>query len=47
MMAVACRRDMLEEVRICLSKDLREFRPCPEIVQHGCRQREISVPAPL
>lgn len=47
MMAVSCRRDMLEEVRICLSKDLRDFRACPEVVQHGCRQREISVPAPL
>jgi ribonuclease T2 len=47
MMAVACRRDTLEEVRICLSKDLRDFRACPEIVQRGCRQREISVPAPL
>lgn len=47
MMAVACRRNTLEEVRICLSKDLREFRACPEVVQHGCRQREISVPAPL
>jgi ribonuclease T2 len=47
MMAVACRRGVLEEVRICLSKDLREFRACPEVVQHGCRQREISVPAPL
>ncbi|WP_457796514.1 ribonuclease T2 family protein [Methylocystis sp. S23] len=47
MMAVACRRDMLEEVRICLSKDLREFRACPEVARRGCRQREISVPAPL
>ncbi|WP_371824438.1 ribonuclease T [Methylocystis sp. MJC1] len=47
MMAVSCRRNVFEEVRICLSKDLREFRACPEVVQHGCRQREISVPAPL
>lgn len=47
MMAVACRRNVLEEVRICMSKDLREFRACPEVVQRGCRQREISVPAPL
>jgi len=47
MMAVACRRNVFEEVRICMSKDLREFRACPEIVRHGCRQREISVPAPL
>ncbi len=47
MVSVACRRDVLEEVRICMSKDLREFRACPEVVRHGCRQREISVPAPL
>jgi ribonuclease T2 len=47
MMAVSCRRDVFEEVRICLSKDLREFRACPEVVQHGCRRREITVPAPL
>ena len=47
MMAVACRRDVFEEVRICMSKDLREFRACPEVVQRRCRAREISVPAPL
>lgn len=47
MMAVACRRDVLEEVRICLSTDLREFHACPEIVRRGCRQREITAPAPL
>jgi ribonuclease T2 len=47
MMAISCRRGVFEEARICLSKDLREFRACPEVVQHGCRQREISVPAPL
>ena len=47
MMAVSCRRDVFEEVRICMTKDLREFRACPEIVQRGCRQREITVPAPL
>ncbi|MCC3244086.1 ribonuclease T2 [Methylocystis sp. WRRC1] len=47
MMAVACRRGVFEEVRICLSKDLREFRACPEVVQRGCHNREISVPAPM
>lgn len=47
MMAVGCRRGMLQEVRICMSKDLREFRACPEIVQRSCRSREISVPAPM
>lgn len=47
MMAVGCRRTTFEEVRICLSKDLRDFVACPEIVRRGCRQRELSVPAPM
>jgi ribonuclease T2 len=47
MMAVGCRRNTFEEVRICLSKDLRDFVACPEIVRHGCRQRELTVPAPM
>jgi len=47
MMAVSCRRGVLDEVRICLSKDLREFRACPEVARRGCRAREISAPAPL
>ncbi len=44
MMAIACRRGMLEGVRICLSKDLREFRACPEVARRTCRARELSVP---
>lgn len=47
MMAVGCRRGVLQDVKICLSKDLREFRACPEVVRRTCRAREISVPAPL
>lgn len=47
MMAVSCRRGIMDGVRICLSKDLREFRACPEVVQRGCHIREISAPAPL
>ncbi len=47
MMAVSCRRDVLDDVRICMTKDLREFRACPDVVRHGCHQREISAPAPL
>jgi ribonuclease T2 len=34
-------------VRLCLTKDLRDYRACPEVVRRGCRSREISVPAPL
>ncbi len=44
MMSVSCRRSVLEEVRICLTKDLRGFRSCEEVDRGGCRTREISVP---
>ncbi len=47
MMAVGCRRGVMEEVRICVTKDIRAFRACPEVVQQGCHTRQISVPAPL
>lgn len=46
MMSVTCARGgKLEEVRICLSRDLRSFRPCEEVDRDSCRAREISVPA--
>jgi ribonuclease T2 len=44
MLGVACANGVLQEVRICFSKDLRNFRACPEISRRGCRAREISVP---
>jgi len=43
MMSVACRRNELQEVRICLTKDLRSFRTCQEVDRSGCRTRDISV----
>jgi ribonuclease T2 len=45
-MAVTCRSDMLEEVRICFSKDLRGFVPCPEVARGSCR-RPVEVPPVL
>jgi ribonuclease T2 len=45
MMSVACRRGVLQEVRICFSKDLRGFRTCEEVDRSGCRTREITVNA--
>ncbi len=42
--AVACRRGLLQEVRICLTKDLR-FRRCLEVDRQGCHVPEITVPA--
>lgn len=46
MMSVACRREVLQEVRICLSRDLRSFRTCPQVDRSGCRARDITVKAP-
>jgi ribonuclease T2 len=31
MMAVSCRRNVLQEVRICFERDLRGFRSCPQM----------------
>lgn len=45
--AVQCRDGVLEEVRFCMTKDLREFRACPEVARRTCRAREVRVPAPL
>lgn len=44
MLGVVCKGAVLREVRICFSKDLRDFRSCPEISREGCRAREVSVP---
>jgi ribonuclease T2 len=46
MMAVQCRRQILQEIRICLNRDLRGFRACPEVDRDACRAGEIAVPAP-
>lgn len=46
MMSVACKRGVLQEVRICLSKDLRNFQACQEVDRSGCRTRDITVVAP-
>jgi ribonuclease T2 len=46
MMSVQCRRGALQEVRICLTRDLRAFRPCPEVDRRSCRVGPIRVTAP-
>ena len=47
MSAIECRGGVLEEVRICMTSDLRDFRACPEVARRTCRVRDIKVPAPL
>jgi ribonuclease T2 len=46
MMAVVCRRGVLQEVRVCLERDLRGFRSCPEVDRSGCGAGEIRVEPP-
>jgi ribonuclease T2 len=44
MMAIICQKTILQEVRVCLTKNLRDFRTCPEVVRASCQSSEISVP---
>ena len=46
MMAVICRRGSLQEVRVCLSKDLSGLQRCPEVDRAACRFGPIRVSAP-
>lgn len=44
MMSVTCKRGMIEEIRICLTKDLRSFRPCQEVDRQSCRAPDFVIP---
>jgi ribonuclease T2 len=46
MMSVECVNGELSEVRFCLSKDVRNFVPCPEVARQSCRAQDIAV-APM
>lgn len=46
MISVQCRRGALQEVRICFTRDLRGFRPCPEVDRRACRFGPVRVSAP-
>jgi ribonuclease T2 len=42
-MAIGCRSGQLEEVRLCFSKDLRQFVNCPEVARATCRSPSIDM----
>ncbi len=44
MLAVTCQKGLLQEVRICLSKDVHSFRACPDVVRSTCRADRMTVP---
>jgi ribonuclease T2 len=46
MMSIACRRGVLQEIRICFDRNLSGFRACPQVDEAGCGSaREIAIPA--
>jgi ribonuclease T2 len=45
MMAVTCRRGVLQEARLCFSHDLRDFVACPQVARASCRSQSLVVPA--
>jgi ribonuclease T2 len=45
MVSVSCRQRELEEVRFCVTKDLRGFRACGSAVPDDCAEGEITIPA--
>lgn len=42
--SVTCRRNYLQEVRICMTKDLR-YRSCEQVDNASCRSRSVIMPA--
>jgi len=42
-MAIGCAGGELAEVRLCLSRDLRQFVSCPEVARATCRAGSIAV----
>ena len=42
--AISCKRNYLQEVRICMTKDLK-YRACGEVDANACRSRSIMMPA--
>ncbi|MEP7029477.1 MAG: ribonuclease T2 [Pseudolabrys sp.] len=43
-LAVACDSKRLNEVRVCLNKDL-EFRDCAEVTRRACKRDRLAMPA--
>ncbi|KAB2680440.1 ribonuclease T2 family protein [Brucella pseudintermedia] len=41
--SISCKRNYLQEVRICMTKDL-QFRSCSEVDANACRSRSVMVP---
>jgi ribonuclease T2 len=45
MMSVTCKREVFQEIRICMQKDLRGFRACEQVDRSGCRGGQLTINA--
>jgi ribonuclease T2 len=43
-MALGCLHGELQDVKICLSKDLRAFANCDEVTRGTCRAQSVNIP---
>lgn len=44
MISVSCRDKLMQDVRICFSRDLSHFRVCPQVDRAGCKASSVTVP---
>ncbi|WP_343314787.1 ribonuclease T [Brucella sp. BE17] len=42
--AITCQRNYLQEVRICMTKDLH-YRSCSQVEKSSCRSRSVALPS--
>jgi ribonuclease T2 len=48
MIGVDCQQgNVLKEVRVCLTRDLRQFEACEEVDRRACHARSITIPAQM
>lgn len=42
MISISCRNNVFQEIRVCLTKDLRGFQSCEEISRRTCRSQGLK-----
>jgi ribonuclease T2 len=45
MFSINCRHGALTEVRVCISKNLRQYQLCPQVLRQSCRTSDIFIPS--
>ena len=45
MFSINCRNGALAEVRVCISKNLRHYQLCPQVLRNSCKMPDIFIPS--